>query len=193
MYIIKKHEGFIANYKTDSDCNGLRLGSRFTGISSLSRSSRPISPPRLLRSMSKPVPLDSDSMYRFSFQFLSLSRRPKGKEKRKEKWEREIDKADKRGTGGGNRTGSEQDGGSEWEREREREKESKIGRGIHRYPGHDDCAASIYSAAEPVRGIWSEELTHARMHASTRRGSLHRRLPDERNRHFGASSWRPLL
>lgn len=49
--------------------------------------------------------------------------------------------------------------------ERKREKESKIGRGIHRYPGHDDCAASIYSAAEPVRGIWSEELTHARMHA----------------------------
>lgn len=52
-------------------------------------------------------------------------------------------------------------------REGERERKPKIGRGVHRYPGHDDCAAGIYSAAEPVRGIWSEGLTHACTHACT--------------------------
>lgn len=103
-----------------------------------------------------------------------FSSRLKGREKkRKEKWKREIN--GKRTE----RTGcwvNEKDGESGWKRE------PKIGKGVHRYPGHGD-RAGIYSTAEPVRGIWLKELTHA----STRRGFLrvwYQRLPNERNRHF---------
>lgn len=64
-------------------------------------------------------------------------------------------------------------------------RESKIGKGVHRYPGHDDRTAGIYSAAEPVRGFWLEELTHVCTHARTHglpSRARHRRLPDERNK-----------
>lgn len=139
MDIIEKHEGkFIVNYKINSNCNSLSLGSRFTGIFS---PSDPLGraflfvffAPRASPFLS--IPTRCTGSHFIFFLFLAV-RRGKRSERKNEK-EREIAR-NKRGTGGGNRTGSEHDresgrmgerrGGMERKRVEDRQRRTSVPR-----------------------------------------------------------------
>lgn len=122
--------------------------------------------------------LDVPVLISFSLR-LSLSLRG-GREREAKGKMRKRDTTDEWGTRPENISAA-RDGESEWERVEDTGK----GTCTHRYPGHDDRAAGIYSARPNLLGGFGYRGTHARTHArrssSRAPGTHHWRLPDQRN------------